>query len=132
MPFDPIEFVTKSNLPPQASISYLRTERKKGPAKGGKPRLLIAIPTTLSGVTKKKHFMLQFGTGKDAGKARISGQNAANKHTVERKDLLHASTFNFGYVPMLGDGAAQKEHVPVRKISDDEFEIDLPPWFKPE
>lgn len=134
MPFEAIEFVTKHNAPPQASISYERPERhtKKGVSTGKRPRLMISIPTTLSGVTKKEHFMLCVGTGKDAGKARITGQNVKNTKTTKRKDWSNATTWDFGYVPMLGMDAAAKEFVAVRKISDDEFEIDLPAWFKPE
>jgi hypothetical protein len=134
MPFEPVEVVNKHNRPPQASISYERAERKtrKGLTKSKTPHLMISIPTTISGVSKKKFFMLQLGTGEDAGKARISGRAAATKHTVERRDLMHATTFDFGFVPMLGDDAAAKEFVGVRKISDDEFEIDLPKWFSAE
>lgn len=131
MPFEPVTVVNKHNRPPQASISYERSQRqtKKGMVRGKLPSLVIAIPTTLSGATKKQHFMLTRGTGKDAGKARITGQNAANGHTVGRKDRINCTMFDFGFVPLLGEGAAAQEHVAVRKVSDDEFEIDLPAWF---
>jgi hypothetical protein len=132
MPFQPVEVVNKHNRPPQASISYERRERqtKKGITKAKLPTLLIAIPTTLSGQSKKEFWMLQLGTGDDAGKARIVGVAKGGKHASKARDSLHAMTVDFGYVPMLGEDAAAKEYTAIRKISDDEFEIDLPIWFK--
>ena len=39
--------------------------------------------------------------------------------------------FRFGYVPRLGDDIFDGEHRPIRKISDDEYEIVVPAtWFK--
>ena len=45
-------------------------------------------------------------------------------------DGLMLATSNFGFVPSLGDDAASGEKVNVRKIDDNTWEIDLPPWFK--
>ena len=132
MPFETLETETKHNRPIMAAISYMRTVRKGQQKKGGKPRLLISIPTALSAISKKKFFVLQLGKGADKGRARIVGQNVKNKFSVEPTCMKHTQVFNFGFVPMLGDDAAAQEHIAVRKISDDEFEIDLPPWFKTE
>jgi hypothetical protein len=134
MPFEVLETETKHNRPLMAAISYMRpTRRGKGePKKGVKPQLLISIPTALSAIGKKKFFVLQIGRGPDKGNARIAGQNAKSKATVEPKCLKFTQIFNFGFVPMLGEDIAGLEHIPVRKINDDEFEVDLPAWFKSE
>ena len=72
--------------------------------------------------------MLQLGSGADKGKIRIKG--GKSKEGVEPKQLMHAFVFRFGYVPKLGDDIFDGGHRPVRKISDDEFEIDAPAeWF---
>jgi hypothetical protein len=130
MPFEVLETETKHNRPIMASISYMRPARKGEPKKGVKPQLLISIPTALSAISKKKFFVLQLGKGPDRGKARITGQNAKSKATIEPKCMKYTQIFNFGFVPLLGDEIAGQEHIPVRKISDDEFEVDLPPWFR--
>ena len=75
---------------------------------------------------KDQPFTLSVGTGTDAGKARIS---PAVKGVVPTH-FLHGLVFRFGYVPMLGTDAAEKEFVAVKAIGKDGFEIDLPPWFK--
>lgn len=129
MPFETLETETKFNRPLQAAISYMRAARKGEHKKGSKPRLLITIPSVLSALSKKKFFMLQLGKGVDLGKARVVGQAVGNKCTIMPKNLKHSFVYDFGYVPMLGDEIAGLEHIAVRKISDDEFEIDLPPWF---
>lgn len=132
MPFQPVEVVNKYNKPPQASISYERRERqtKKGVSKAKRPTLLVAIPTALCGTSKKEHWMLQVGTGEDAGKARIVGVAKGGKHVSKSRDTMHSMNIDFGYVPLLGEDAAAKDYCAVRKISEDEYEIDLPAWFK--
>lgn len=132
MGFEVLEVETKHNRPVTASISYMRPHRKGEHKKGVKPQLLIAIPTAIAAISKKKFFQLQIGKGGDTGKARITGQNAKNKFTIEPKVLKFSCIFNFGFVPMLGEDIADAERCAIRKISDDEFEIDLPPWFKPD
>lgn len=131
MPFEAVEVETKHNRPVTASISYMRPTRKGEHKKGVRPQLIIAIPTSIAAISKKKFFQLQLGKGGDAGKARVTGQNAKNKFTIESRQLKFTCIFNFGFVPMIGEDIADIERVAVRKISDDEFEIDLPPWFKP-
>lgn len=130
MPFDDLETITKQNMPPQATISYATTIRKNGPVKGErKPKLTISIPTTICGTSKAKAFKLQIGTAKDAGKIRIVGV-PAKAPGVEPPQHAHFFRWNFGFVPKLGEEEFEGEKKPVRKISDDEFEIDVPPsWF---
>lgn len=130
MPFEVVEVETKHNRPVTASISYMRPVRNGEHKKGVRPQLIIAVPSAIASISKKKFFQLQIGKGSDAGKARITGQNAANGFTVEPRELLHWFVYNFGFVKMLGEDIADKEQVPVRKITDDQIEIDLPAWFK--
>jgi hypothetical protein len=130
MAFEPLEVQTKHNRPVTASISYMRPTRKGEHKKGVKPQLIIALPTSIASMSKKKLFQLMIGKGQDAMKARIIGQNAKNNYTVEPRNLKFSIIYNFGFAPMLGDDIAGQERIAVRKISDDEFEIDLPPWFK--
>src|SRR5258708_1467878 len=111
MPFETLETETKHNRPLLAAISYMRYSRKGEHKKNAKPRLLISIPTAISGLSKKKHFVLQLGKGADRGKARIVAQNSKNKSTIEPTCMKFTHIFNFGYVPMLGDDIAGQEHI---------------------
>lgn len=130
MPFENLETITKQNMPPMAKISYMPPQARGKSAgkivRDPKPQLMISIPTTVCGVSKAKTFVLALGSGADAGKLRIKG----SKQGVEPKELKHAFIFRFGYVPKLGDDHFDGEHRPLRKITDDEFEIDVPiSWF---
>lgn len=130
MAFETLETVARGKEPPTAKVAYLRgINRKTGKAKdGAKPCLKISIPTTVCGLAKAKAFQIQLGKGGDAGKLRISGCKSGIEG-VEPSELKHAFTFNFGYVPSLGDEVFD-ERCPVRKITDDVFEIDVKAsWF---
>jgi hypothetical protein len=135
MPFEDLEIITPKNQPPQATISYVITSRKKGAAVGDrKPKLTISIPTTLCGTSKAKSFKLQIGTGSHLGKLRIVGMSDKPKAPaavgVEPSEHAHFFRWNFGFVPRLGEDTFEGEKRPVTKISDDEFEIDVPKsWF---
>lgn len=131
MPFDDLETITRHNQPPQATISYVVARKKTGPVKNDKkPKLTIAIPTTICGTSKAKAFKLQIGTGAHAGKLRIVGV-AAKAAGVEPSQHAHFFRWNFGFVPKLGEDEFEGEKKPVRKIGDDEFEIDVPTsWFE--
>jgi hypothetical protein len=134
MSFENLETVTKQNMPPMAKISYMPPQgRGKSVAKHNKdpkPQLIVSIPTTVCGTSKAKSFALLLGTGADAGKIRIKGSKTGGAG-VEPKELMHAFIFRFGFVPKLGDDHFDGEHRPVRKVSDDEFEIDVPrSWFE--
>jgi hypothetical protein len=132
MPFEDLETITRHNQPPQATISYCIAQRN-GKAKSQKqPKLTISIPTTLCGTSKAKTFKLQVGAGAHAGKLRIVGVPEKAKVAVGIEPSQHAHFFrwNFGFVPRLGEDQFEGEKRPVIKISDDEFEIDVPPsWF---
>jgi len=135
MPFENLETITKQNMPPRAKLSYMPTQgrgKNGGKARGdAKPQLIISIPTTVCGTTKAKAFTLLLGSGADRGKLRVKGVKKDAGGGIEPKELMHASVFRFGYVPKLGDDHFDGEHRPVRKISDDEFEIDIPEsWFE--
>lgn len=130
MGFETLETIVRGKEPPTAKVSYLRgVDRKTGsPKPGAKPVLKISIPTTICGQSKAKLFQIQVGTGGDAGKLRISASKCGTAG-VKPHEFKHALTFNFGYVPKLGDDAFD-ERCPVRKISEDIFEVDVnPKWF---
>ncbi len=133
MPFENVETITKQNMPPTAKISYMPpAPRGKNTRRNedAKPQLVISIPTTICGTAKSKTFQLLVGSGADAGKIRIKGSKTKDVG-VEPKELMHAFIFRFGYVPKLGDDHFDGERRPVRKIGDDEFEIDVPgSWFE--
>jgi hypothetical protein len=133
MPFEELETITRANAPPMATISYsLAYKGSKRPDKGDrKPRLLITIPTTLCGASKSETFRLLIGTGPDAGKLMIKGDNVSRDGGVSPTQLAHFFRWNFGFVPRLGDDMFEGEKRPVRKISEEEFEISVPvSWFE--
>ena len=135
MPFDAITFITKKNAPPTAVVSYMEPTGRNGkrPA-DARPRLVITIPTTICGTSKAETFSLLLGNGKDAGKIRIKGCEKANKAAgIEPIQLANVFKFTFGFVPSLGEEHFEGQRCTVRKISDDEFEIDVPAsWFDSE
>lgn len=133
MPFENLETITKANMPPMAKISYMPPQsrgKSAGKIKNDpKPQLIVSIPTTICGTSKAKTFLLLLGSGADRGKLRVKG-SAKKELGIEPKELMHAFIFRFGYVPKLGDDHFDGEHRPVRKVGDDEFEIDVPEsWF---
>lgn len=126
MPFEVIATIAKPMKDVQASISYRKNTTKTGRSKN--PVLIIGIPKTVMGdfkAKKEQPFALSIGKGADAGKARISPATDG----VAAKHLKGGLVFRFGYVPMLGSDAAEKEFVPV-KYTGGNFELDLPAWFK--
>lgn len=142
MPFEDLITVAAAPKDALASISYRRAEigKKLNPH----PKLIVGIPAKYcphnKSSTPKKDaqvgkltpglWSFMVGTGTDAGKARIM-PSATGVHGRMLK--AGAMAFRFGYVPMLGKDAAEKEFVEVRAVMSDKgqgFEIDLPPWFK--
>jgi len=112
----------------KGSISYRRLKYKNG-ARQEDPRLLITIPKAFTqGMTiaKGDRYVLMIGDGPDAGKARLikSDDGEGSKVAI----FSGAVSMRFGFVPMLGHDAADKESVEVRQV-DGGFEIDLPVWF---
>lgn len=136
MPFEELETITKANAPPTAVISYMPGGHSDSHKKNTdrKPTLRITIPTTICGVSKSETFTLLVGTGEQAGKLRIKGIAKSARETrfgCKPGQMKHAFRFNFGYVPKLGDDHFDGERRPVRRISDEEFEIDVPvSWFE--
>lgn len=127
MPFETIETFTKTNMPPTAKISYMR----RGSDPDAKPQLVISIPTTVCGVAKAEKFVLMIGTGADLSKIRVRGLSIPGTEGIMPKELKNAFVFRFGYVPKLGDDIFDGERRPVKKITDDEFEITVPfSWFE--
>jgi hypothetical protein len=137
VPFENLETITRDNMPPTALISYMPTQghgKNAGKVKkDSKPRLVITLPTTICGLAKADRWALQLGSGPDAGKLRIKGlaKNAPAKQGIAPSEMKNCFKFNFGFVTKLGDDHFDGERRPVRKISDDEFEIDIPAsWFE--
>jgi hypothetical protein len=132
MPFEELETITRANAPPMATISYSLAQKPKGgPVKGDKkPRLVITLPTTLCGTSKSETFRLLIGTGADAGKLMIKG-DGVSRGGVAPSQHAHFFRWNFGFVPRLGDDKFEGQKLPVRKISEEEFEISVPvSWFE--
>lgn len=136
MPFDDLDTITRHNQPPTATITYAVAQRNGKSKADKKPKLTIAIPTTICGTSKSKTFKLQVGTGDHTGKLRIVGIPEKTKSPpaspgVEPSQHAHFFRWNFGYVPRLGEDQFEGERRPVTKISDEEFEIEVPPsWFE--
>jgi hypothetical protein len=131
MPFIDLETHTKRNQSPMATIIYAIKTRKTGSVRNDKkPTLTISIPSVICGTSKAERFKLQLGNGKEAGKLRIVGASSEIAG-VEPSQHAHFFRWNFGFVPLLGEDEFEGERRPVRKISDDEFEIDVPvSWFE--
>lgn len=128
MAFEKIETVKGPSKQLLASISYRRFGKKLG----GQPRLVIGIPKGIVGDCKLKdgmQFALTLGTGSDLGKLRIAGVDAGG---AGAKMLKGSVGFHFGFVPMLGTDAADKEFVEAKLLpgKDPVFELIAPPWFK--
>jgi hypothetical protein len=137
MPFEPIDTITKANMPPTALISYMPAQghgKNAGKAKKeSKPRLVVTLPTTLCGTAKAERWTLMLGNGADAGRLRIKGlpKNSPAKQGIEPTEMKNCFRWNFGFVPRLGEDHFDGERRPVRKLGDDEFEIDVPAsWFE--
>jgi hypothetical protein len=132
VPFEEVETITRHNAPPQAKLSYMKTGHKDSAGRElKKPTLMITLPTTICGISKSETFRLLIGTGEDAGKVLLRGDLMGHgKGGVKPTQHAHHFKFNFGYVPKLGDDIFDGEHRPVKKISDEEFEIEVPKsWF---
>jgi hypothetical protein len=114
MSFEPITFVAQSLKDVRASISYRRGSKKRSGLSA--PRLVIGLPKTVVAEFKFKPdqtFGLLLGKGKEDGRARI----VPNEGGVKPKILKGGCVFRFGFVPFLGDSAAEKELVPVSVVT---------------
>jgi len=112
----------------RGSLSYRRLKYKNG-NKMRDPKLLISIPKYFTeGMSIKKGdlYVLLVGDGEDAGKARLIKSTKGEGSRVAV--FSGCVSLRFGFVPMLGHDAAEKEEIDVRQC-DGGFEIDLPQWF---
>ena len=134
MPFEIAETESKDNMPPTALLSYMRPKgRGKAVVKGGadydrtkvKPKLIISVPTVLV-IAKSPRFVLLIGTGAEAGKLRLRGVKDGTKNSVKPTEFKAHLLLRFGYVPKLGDDIFDGERCPLKRISDEEYEIDAP------
>lgn len=129
MPFEVLETQTKDNMPPTALISYMRPGKKKGGAdfdrNKTKPRLSVTVPTSIF-ISKAEKFVLLVGTGADVGKARIRAAGKSDKAGIKPSEFKAHLILRFGYVPKLGDEIFDGERCDIRRISEDEYEIDAP------
>jgi hypothetical protein len=129
MPFEVLETESKDNMPPTALVSYMRPKGRAG--KNGaaydrskiKPRLTITVPTVIC-IAKSERFMLLLGTGSDKGKLRIKGTK--DKKGVKPTEFKSHFVMRFGHVPKFGDEIFDGERCPLRRLSDEEYEIDIP------
>ncbi|NPU69981.1 hypothetical protein HL667_33670 [Bradyrhizobium sp. 83012] len=127
MSFIEIECIPRGSEPPQAKLSYMRPKLRKGGNKpGSKPELRITIPTTVCGTAKAETFVLQVGSGANAGKIRIVAASKAGTG-VKPSEMKNSFVFKFGYVPQLGDDIFDDERGAARKVETDVFEIDVSP-----
>lgn len=128
MPFERLETQPHQVHAGRPSISYKRPSSKKtGPRP---PRLMIGIPGALMPPKGKvaERYGLSFGSGKDAGRLRI----VPDAKGIEPGKRMNFLTFSFGFVPMLGDEAAEKEFIDGKLLEGGAgWELTLPAWFKP-
>lgn len=126
MPFEVLETQTKENMPPTASLSYLRAIRKgkEGRADKIKPKLTVTLPTVIC-VSKCKKFRILVGTGQDRGKLRIEGLKPGIPGGVKGTDFKNHLVLRFGHVPKLGEEIFDGVRCPIVRIDDDTYELTL-------
>jgi hypothetical protein len=128
MPFEEFETHTRENAPPMATLTYMPAHRKSAKV-DAKPKLTIAIPTVLCGVSKCARFKILVGTGADAGTLRLvglKGSIAEKGPGVKPAEHEHFLKWNFGYVPAWSGDKIEADKHPVKKIDDDTFDITVP------
>lgn len=129
MPFELVEILTKDTMPPTACLTYMRPKGRGGKPvdrEKVKPKLIVTLPTVVCGVAKSERFLLLMGTGADAGKVRIKGTKKDDKKGVKPGEFKSHIMLRFGHVPKLGNAIFDQMHCPVRRINDEEYEIDAP------
>jgi hypothetical protein len=129
MPFEPLPTVpTGKQLVVCGSISYKRNSRSRNNKKSP-PRLIICLPTIVNNgaIQKNDRVNLLIGTGSDEGRARLT--KAKSEGALAYMMRGGAILLRFGYVPMLGLDAAEREQLEFR-ANGEGFEFDLPAWFK--
>lgn len=125
--FEEAETISSSHKTPMATLSYMRPKsRKTGQNKvGSKPQLHITIPTVLCGTSKSDRWVIMIGSKENKGKLRVQGVPKSDKSEkgIEPTQLKHCFRWNFGYVPKLGEDIFDGGHCPIKKISDEVYEI---------
>lgn len=126
MPFEELETIRRDNLPPMASLSYLRKVRKDKEFDRGKikPQLTISVPSVIF-ISKKERFQLLLGTGQDANKLRIRA-TADQKKGTKLSEFKTYFILRFGYVPKLGDEIFDNIRCDIKRINDDEYDVIVP------
>lgn len=129
MPFEIVETETKDTMPPTACLTYMRPKPRGGKPMDRekvKPKLIVTLPTVICGVAKSERFVLLMGTGADAGKVRIKGVKKDTKGGIKPTEFKAHMMLRFGHVPKIGKAIFDQMHCPVKRITDEEFEIDAP------
>jgi hypothetical protein len=127
MPFEDLETITKANMPPQASLSYMRQIRKGKEIDRDKvkPKLILTLPTSIV-ISKCEKFCIQIGSGQDFGKMRVIGmKKGVPGKGVKPSEFKSYLVLRFGYVPKFGDEIFDGMKCPIVRIDDDTYEIAL-------
>lgn len=128
MPFEELETITKHNQPLRASISYMRQVRKDKEHLRGqiKPKLIITVPTAIF-ISRAERFKLLLGTGEDSNKIRLRAVPGKDpKVGLKPSEFKSYLIFRCGYVPAFGDEIFDNVECQIKRVSDDEYELDVP------
>lgn len=96
-----------------------------------KPKLTVTLPTATM-ISKCRKFIVLVGTGKDKGKLRIKGVSGKDAKGADARDFKNHVIIRFGHVPRFGDEIFDAERFPLRRINDDEYEVDTGMELVPE
>ena len=132
MPFEELESIRKDNMPPMASLSYLRSVRKGKEMQRGKikPKLIVTLPTVIC-VSKCDKFLIMMGTGADRNKMRLLGvkKGVPGKNAVKATVFKSFLVLRFGYIPKFGDEIFDGVKCAVTRVDDDTYDLILPDDF---
>ncbi|MGA9855080.1 MAG: hypothetical protein WBR29_07385 [Gammaproteobacteria bacterium] len=123
MPFEVAEIETGPMKQIRASVRYMRHHSKKSGPKG-LPLLLVSVPTAVV-ISKAEYFQLLVGTVGDVQKLRIKGVKV-KAGGVKPTEFHHHLMLRFGHIKQYGEEIFDTTYCPIRRINDDEYEIELP------
>ena len=136
MPFGAVDFESKHNMKPRATVTYKvfrYGEKEFGPQDETKlPRLTVSIPTVLCGVAKSEKWAFLVGDGDDAGKIVVVGdlsplaKQAGAQCVVPISQHKYFFKWNFGHVPRIAEFRVDAFVSEVRKIDDETYEMTVP------